>query len=341
MKKATRFGDARAVRMNDVAQRANVSPMTVSRALSNPEMVSEKTRDKILAAIEQTGYVPNRIAGSLASNRSNTVGLILPSIKNSLFSETIQAAADVLSKKGYLLLIADSGHLVEEEEKLVEAFLGQRVSGMILHNTEHTERTMAMISNSGIPVVESGDLTSHPMDISVSYSNFEASKAMTRYLLDKGYRRIGFVSLLSKNNNRACLRRDGYLSALEEVGVKVDEALMIEAGSSLEAGRGALTKFVQLAEKPDAIFFAGDIMAAGAAFECQKLNIRIPDDIAIASFDDLDILQHMSPSITSLQIPRIEIGHEAASIILSRIEGQETSAVTKDLGFNIVERQST
>lgn len=341
MKKASRSRDNRGVLMNDVARRANVSPMTVSRALSNPKMVSEKTRTKILDAIEQTGYVPNRLAGSLASNRSNTIGIILPSLKNSLFSETIQAASDVLSKKGYLLLIADSGHLLEKEEKLVEAFLGQRVRGMILHNTLHSERTMAMISNAGIPVVETGDLLAEPMDISVSYSNFEASKTMTMFLAKKGYKRIGFVAMISENNNRARLRRDGYLAALSELNIEVDESLMIEATSSLEAGRDALTRLLEIKSKPDAIFFAGDIMAAGAAFECEHRNIKIPEDIAIASFDDLAILQHMTPSITSLQIPRIAIGHEAAEIIINRIEGRETDIVTKDLGFNITQRQST
>lgn len=341
MKKANRFGDSRAVRMNDVARRANVSPMTVSRALSNPEKVSEKTRTKIFDAVEQTGYVPNRLAGNLASNRSNTIGLILPSLKNSLFSGTIQSAADVLSKQGYLLLIADSGHQLEEEEKLVAAFLGQRVSGMILHNTMHTKRMMAMVENSGIPVVETGDLAKAPLDVSISYSNFEASKAMTLHLGNNGYRRIGFVSLPKQFNNRARLRREGYLSALDELGLEADEALMTEATSSLEAGREALIQLLQLEQQPDAIFFAGDIMVAGAAFECQRRNIQIPGDIALASFDDLNILSHMTPSITSLQIPRAEIGYEAAMAILHRIDGQEMQGDSKDLSFEIIQRGST
>lgn len=341
MKRAGRMKEARSVRMNDVARRAHVSPMTVSRAISNPEMVSEKTRDKIFAAIEQTGYVPNRLAGNLASNRSNTIGLILPSIKNSLFSETIQAAADVLSKKDYLLLIADSGHLLEEEEKLVAAFLGQRVSGIILHNTLHSPRTIAMIENAGIPVVETGDLISAPLDISVGYSNFEAAKAMTCYLAARGYKRIGFVSLPGENNPRARERRAGYLAAFEELGIAANDTMMRETSAGLEAGRDALNDLLQVREKPDAIFFAGDVMAIGAAFECQRRGLRVPDDIAIASFDDLDILQHMTPSITALQLPRMEIGHEAAKVILERIDGEEQKNVVKDLGFKVIERKST
>lgn len=121
-------------------------------------------------------------------------------------------------------MIADNGHLLQEEEKLVEAFLGQRVSGMILHNTLHTERTMAMISNAGIPVVETGDLIAEPMDMSVSYSNFEASKATTIFLAEQGYKRTIFVAMISQNNNRARLRRDGYLAALNELDIKVDDS---------------------------------------------------------------------------------------------------------------------
>lgn len=334
------------VLMGDVARKANVSPMTVSRALSNPDMVLEETRAKIFAAIEQTGYVPNRLAGNLASNRSNTVGLIVPSIKNSLFSDTMQAAADTLSAQGYLLLIADSGHSLEDEEKLVAAFLGQRVSGIILHNTVHTQRTRKLVENAGIPVVETGDLQDDPIDISVGYSNFSAAKAMTLYLAKRGYKRIGFVSLKIEHNDRARVRRDGYLAALKELGLDYDREIMTEVPSGLDQGKQALMTLLQARVKPDAIFFAGDVMAVGAALECQRHNLKVPGDIAIASFDDLDILPHLVPSITSLRLPRADIGREAASVILQRIgeansDGIALDKIVKNLGFEIAQRHST
>ena len=142
-----RIGGERA-RMSDVAERANVSPMTVSRALRDPQLVSAETRKRIQAAIDEVGYVPNRLAGSLASNRTNVVGLIVPSIKNSLFADTIQATAGVLAGSGYHLLIAESGHEVEEEERLIGALVEQRVCGIVLHNTSHTKRTRKLVRTS-------------------------------------------------------------------------------------------------------------------------------------------------------------------------------------------------
>ncbi len=341
MPRSTDRNGAQRARMSDVAERAKVSLMTVSRALREPDKVSEATRKRILEAVEAVGYVHNRLAGNLASNRSNVVGLIVPSIKNSLFAETIQATADVLAKADFHLLIAESGQQAEEEERLIAAFLEQRVSGIMLHNTTHTARARSLIRKAGVPVIETGDLSRDPLDITVSYSNYEAAKAMTRYLLRRGYGRIGFVSLETRHNDRARERRRGYLAALESRGVQADPSLILSVPPGLAAGRGALLDLMALKPRPDAIFFAGDVLAIGAAFECQRQGWRVPQDLAIAGFDDLDILQHMTPTITSLRLPRREIGENAANILLQRITGEESAVVEKDLGFDIVQREST
>jgi len=337
---AERNGTQR-VRMSDVARFAQVSQMTVSRALRQPDKVSEETRRKILEAVERVGYVPNRLAGSLATSRSNVVGLIVPSIRNSLFAETIQATAEVLAKASYHLLIAESGPLIEEEEKLIAAFLEQRVGGIMLHNTTHSARARSLIAKAAVPVIETGDLSREPLDVAVSYSNFEAAKAMTRYLLRRGYRRIGFVSLETKTNDRARERRHGYLAALESRDIAPDEKLILAVPPGLGAGREALLELMKVRPRPDAIFFAGDVLAIGAAFECQRRGWRVPEDLAIAGFDDLDILQHMTPTITSLRLPRREIGEHAAAILLERLRGVPSAVVEKDLGFDIVQREST
>ena len=163
-------GQAKSVRMSDVARLARVSAMTVSRALRAPDTVSEETRERIRDAIEKTGYIPNRLAGNLSSRHSDVIGLIVPSLRNSLFAETIQAIADNLGKAGFHVLIAESGHSLEVEEKLVLAFLSQQVSGIILHNTAYTPRIRGILTKADIPVIETGDLTRDPIDIVVSYS---------------------------------------------------------------------------------------------------------------------------------------------------------------------------
>ena len=168
----------RGLRMRDVASAAGVSLMTVSRALRKPEMLSEDTRKSVLDTIQRIGYVHNRLASNLASNRSTIVGQIVPGIQNSLYADTVKGTADVLRTTGMHLMIAESGYSLQEEEALIATFLAQRVCGLILHDTDHTQRAIQMIERSGIAVIETGDLPRHPIDMAVSYSNFVAARTM-------------------------------------------------------------------------------------------------------------------------------------------------------------------
>lgn len=340
-KRSKRSRAASSSRMRDVARRAGVSVMTVSRTLNEPSKVSEEMRQRVGAAVKEMGYVHNRLARSLSSNRSNVVGLIVPSIRNSLFAETIKGISDVLSENGFQLMIADSGPGMAREEDAIAAFLSQRVAGLALHNTGHTPRAREMIRKAGIPVVENGNLTAAPLDSVVSYSNFEASRAMALHLSRMGYRNIGFVSLATRENDRAAERRRGFLAALAELGRKPDERLILERPSGLAAGVEAVTQMVEMQPEVDAVFFAGDVLAIGAVLECQRRGWKVPGRIAIASFDDLDLLRHVNPPVTSLRLPRYEIGKRSAECLLDRIQGHSSDGVSIDLKFEIIQREST
>ena len=337
----TRTG-GHAVRMIDVAKAANVSLMTVSRALNEPERLSEETRKLVLETVRRVGYVPNHIASNLASARSNVVGQIVPSIQNSLYSHSIKGCADVLRAAGMQLLLADSGYSLEEEESLIDAFIAQRVSGLVLHNTLHTPRAVQMIRAANIPIVETGDLARTPLDMAVSYSNFNAAKEMILYLAGRGYQSIGFVCLTTKNNMRARERLKGYHAALSALGRERDPSLVREVEPGLTSGAHALVDMLQRVPEVDAIFFAGDVLAVGALFEAQRRNWNVPERIAIAGFDDLDILRHTVPRLTCLNLPRLEIGRRSAEALLQRMRSKEPAVPTKlDLGFEIIQRDST
>ncbi len=337
----SRFG-SNAVRMIDVAKAANVSLMTVSRALNEPGKLSEETRKLVLDTVRRVGYVPNNIAASLASARSNVVGQIVPSIQNSLYSATIKGCADVLRAAGVHLLLADSGYSLDEEEALIDAFLAQRVCALVLHNTVHTPRVAQIISQSGIPVIETGDLAEHPLDMAISYSNFNAAKEMTLYLAGRGYKSIGFVCLKTKNNLRARDRLKGYHAALSQLGRESNPALVREVEGGLTSGAHALVDIMQRLPAVDAIFFAGDVLAIGALFEAQRRAWKVPERIAIAGFDDLDILKHTVPRVTCLNLPRLEIGRRSAEALLQRLDSKDAAVSTRlDLGFEIIQREST
>ena len=327
-------------RMRDVAHAAGVSLMTVSRALREPHKLSEETRKAVLDAVHKIGYVPNSIAANLASNRSNVVGQIVPSIQNSLYADTVKGTSDVLRTAGLHLLIADSGYSLQDEEALIGAFLAQRVAGLILHNTDHSPKALQMIERAGVPVIETGDIPRSPVDMVVSYSNAEAAKAMTLHLGARGYRRIGFVSLDTRINRRARERQRGYLAGLKALGRTKDPLLILEVDPGLTSGSHALVDMLNRTPDVDAIFFAGDVLAIGALFEAQRRGWKVPGRVAIAGFDDLDILQHTVPKVTCLRLPRLEIGRRSAEALLERLRGAK-AAVRLDLGFEVIQREST
>ena len=326
--------------MRDVARKAGVSVMTVSRALNDPEKVSKEMRQRVRVVVDEIGYVPNRLARSLSSNRSNVIGLILPSIRNSLFAETIKGISDVVSGNGFHLMIADSGPGLHDEEEAITAFLTQRVAGLVLHNTSHTNTAAEMIAKANIPVVENGNLITDPLDSVVSYSNYEAARAMTLHLSRMGYKHIAFVSLPRRENDRARERLRGYLAAFSELGRKPDDALILERPSGFSAGAEAVAHLIETAPSVDAIFFAGDVLAVGAALECQRRGWPVPGRVAIASFDDLDMLRHVNPALTTIRLPRYEIGRRSAECLLDRISGRATESVSIDLKFEIIQRES-
>lgn len=315
--------------------------MTVSRALRDPESVSEAMRRKVEAAVRQFGYLPNRIAGSLSSKRSNIVGLVVPSLRNSLYATMIHAISDVLRANGLHLMIADSGHRLEDEESLVAALLAQRVCGLVLHNTTHSKRVQELLARTDIPVVETGNLTSRPLDMVVSYSNFEAARAMTAHLGRLGYRKIGFVTLPLRDNDRSRERRRGYFAALRELGLPADPDMVLEAAGGFSEGADALVRLVQTHPDIDAAFFAGDVLAVGALFECQRRGWAVPARIAIASFDDLDLLRHTVPAVTTLRLPRQEIGRRGAELLVNRLRGAAREKTRIDVSFEVVQREST
>jgi LacI family gluconate utilization system Gnt-I transcriptional repressor len=329
-------------RMRDVAQRAGVSTMTVSRALNEPGKVSPEMRERVVRAVQELGYLPNHLARSLSSNRSTTVGLIVPSIDNSIYTQTVKGLSVVLRRSGFQLMIAECGYDPAEEEGLIAAFLTQRVSGLVLHNTEHSEHAKAMIRQAGVPVVENGNLPRAPLDMAVSYSNRDAAQAMTLHLGRLGYRKIAFASLHSVNNDRSRDRVAGYLAALGQLGHVPDPRMIVETSRGLAAGAEAVARVVQAVPAVDAFFCAGDVLAVGALFECQRRGWAVPGRIAIASFDDVDLLRHVSPSVTTLRLPRYGIGERTAQILLSRImDGADhLRGSVVDLKYEIIQRES-
>jgi len=328
-------------RMIDVARQARVSLVTVSRVLNDPDRVSPEKRRRVLKAIEEIGYVPNLVAGSLASKRTNVVAAIVPSIGNPVFSETIEVMGTELRQSGIHLLLGSSGEDGSEEPALIATFLARRPDGMFIHGGRRTRQAEALLRASGIPVVESGDLCHpDPVDMVVAYSNYAAAKAMTEYLLERSYRRIAFVGRHYEVNDRLLERQRGYRAALTEKGLAVDETLILDRPLGFREGAEALLDLRQCEPRPDAVFFAGDVWAAGALYECARRGWSVPAEVAIAGFDDHAIASETVPTLTTVKVRRGEIGRRAAHLLLDRLHNRVVESKIIDVGYFIIPRES-
>lgn len=329
-------------RMRDVAKRAGVSVMTVSRAINEPDKVSADMRQRVLNAVNELGYIPNSLASSLSSSRSMLIGLVVPSIDNSIYTQTIKGLSDEIRGAGFQLMIAEAGYDAKEEEAVVTAFLTHRVSGLVVHSTEHTPQTLRKLATSGVPVVENGNIPEHPVDMVVSYSNREAAYTMTMHLARLGYRNIAFVTLNATQNDRSRDRIVGFNEALIKLGRTPDPRRVIETSRGLASGAEAISRILTEMPEVDAVFFAGDVLAAGALFECQRRGWAVPGRVALASFDDVDLLRQVTPTITTLRIPRYEIGARSGKMLMSRIVGgaEHLRGSLVDLKFEVIQRES-
>ncbi|HUD32374.1 MAG TPA: LacI family DNA-binding transcriptional regulator [Variovorax sp.] len=342
------------VTLADVSRLAGVSAITVSRALNTPDLVSPETREKVRLAVAQTGYVPNLLAGGLASNRSRLVAALVPTIAGPVFLETVQALTETLAERGYQLMLGQSGYDRSREDALIDAIVGRRPDGIVLTGIMHSAAGRRRLLASGIPVVETWDLTPTPIDMLVGFSHEEVGAATAEFLHRRGYRRPAIVT---GDDRRADLRRAGFEQAwrrlLRAEAVSGTGSASADAGDSpslpvhrvpapttLGAGRSALAELLDNGVAIDALACSSDVLAHGVITEAQARGLRVPDDVGVIGFGDLAFARHAHPAITTVRIDGTAIGRRAALCIVERAEGREVAPKVVDLGFSVVARDS-
>ena len=318
--------------LQDVADLVGVTKMTVSRYLRNPEQVSEALRGKIAVALDELGYIPNRAPDILSNATSRAIGVLLPSLTNQVFSEVLRGIESVTDSFGYQTMLAHYGYKPEMEEKRLESMLSWNIDGLILTERTHTPRALKMIEVAGIPVVELMDSQSPCLDIAVGFDNFEAARQMTAAIINHGHRHVAYLG--ARLDERTIIKQKGYEQAMLDAGM-TPYSVMVEQSSSYSSGielmRQARREYPQL----DGIFCTNDDLAVGAAFECQRLGLKIPDDMAIAGFHGHDIGQVMEPRLASVLTPRERMGRIGAERLLARIRGEAVTPKMLDLGFTL------
>ena len=305
----------RPLTLRDVSAASGVSEMTVSRVLRNRGEVSQATRDKVLAAAKALGYVPNQIAGSLASQQVNLVAVIIPSLKNMVFPEVLTGINDVLEETPLQPVVGVTDYMPEKEERVLYEMLSWRPSGIIIAGLEHSEASKAMLENAGIPVVEIMDTDGQPIHNMVSFSHRQAGLEMARAILKQGFSNIGFMGTKMPLDRRARKRFEGLTEGLTKAGVEIMDREFYSGGSALAKGREMTQAMLDRSPDLDFLYYSNDMIGAGGLLYLLEQNVDIPGEIGLAGFNGVDLLDGLPRQLATMDACRLEIGRMAAQII--------------------------
>jgi LacI family transcriptional regulator, gluconate utilization system Gnt-I transcriptional repressor len=328
----------RRLTLQQVAAAAGVSSITVSRALNAPERVNPETRERVMAAVERLGYVPNLVAGSLASANSRFIAVIVPSLANTVFIEVIQGLQETFEARGYQILLGNTDYDPARETQLVRTFLGWSCSALVTAGLRHEPACRRLLAGWEQPIMEVMEL-GEALDLNVGLDHRAAGAGMASHLLARGHRAIVYVGACLDRDYRAGMRLEGHRRVLEAHGLATSLVELDRLGS-LDAGAEGLERVLATHPEASAIHFANDDLAVGALLHAQRRGLRVPDDIAIAGFNGLPLGQHVTPRLTTIVSPRETMGRRAAEQVLRRLDGHDAEHHQLDVGFRLREGES-
>ena len=308
----------RALTLRDVSEASGVSEMTVSRVLRNSGDVSSSTRVKVLEAAKTLGYVPNKIAGALASQRVNLVAVIIPSLSNMVFPEVMMGISGALKDTALQPVVGVTNYCPEEERKVLYEMLSWRPSGIIIAGLEQSEASKTMLENSDIPVVQIMDIDGDPIDAAVGISHRRAGRKMAEAILKSGYENIGFTGTQMPLDHRARKRFEGFTQALAKSSKEIMDHEFYRGGSSLAKGREITEAILKRSPDLDFIYFSNDMIGAGGLLHLREKGIDIPGQIGLAGFNQVELLNGLPQRLATMDSCRFEIGQLAAYIVAAR-----------------------
>lgn len=327
--------------MADIARVTGVSPMTVSRAFKSDSRISPETREAILKSAEELGYVFDSTASSLRSQKTDFVAVIIPSINNANFADTVGGLSEVLASRGLQILLGYTNYDMQEEERLIEQLLRRKPQAIVVTGGKHTPRARKLLENAPIPVIETWDIPAEPIDRYVGFSNALAVREMVAHFVEVGYRRIAFIGGDAGRDTRGSDRRHGFIEAMK--AHDLDASRLIAAGTppiSMREGANAMARLLHDLPDTEAVICVSDLSAFGALTECQRRGISVPERIAIGGFGDYEIGGISVPTLTTINARAREIGISTGLMILELDDG------TEDVGHvriepQLIVRQST
>lgn len=327
--------------LDDVARHVGVSTATVSRCLSAPEKVRPKLREKVMAAITETGYRPHGAARALASRRTNTIGAVIPTLDNAIFAKVAQTLQDALDAQGRTLLLASSDYRPEREQSQIENLIVRGVDGIVLTGEQRDPAIYSLLDKHGIRYVNT--YVHHPESPhpTIGFDNVAAMEKVVAYLYDLGHRRFAMIGGLTAGNDRAAERIQGTRDALRRRSIELPSSRILEQPYVLAAGRASCRKLLSADNPPTAIVCGNDVLALGALLEATAMGKAVPATLSITGFDDLELAREIAPGLTTIHAPLVEMGRLAADYLTAASKSADTEVQHIELPAELVVRGST
>ena len=323
--------------LDDVAKAARVSTATVSRCINEPKMVSEPTRERVEAAIQSLGYTPNFAARFMAVKRTFTIGAIIPTMENAIFARGVQAFQEELNRRGYTLLVSSSAYKPNAEQEQIRTLVARGADGLFLIGHDRDPAAYDYLEAQGVPALVAWSYDPERRLPSVGFDNRAAMRAMTEKVIRMGHRRIAMISGISQGNDRARARIEGVRDAMAAHGLEPAALDPIEVPYGIAEGKAAFAQVISRTSGPSIVLCGNDVLAVGAIRGAEELGLKVPDDISITGFDDIEIAQVVSPALTTVHVPHRDMGRFAAEELIGMIE-DERAGQSRLLETRIMDR---
>jgi LacI family gluconate utilization system Gnt-I transcriptional repressor len=328
------------IRLTEVAKLAGVSPITASRYFRNPEALSLSKRERVASAAKELGYVPNLAARALASQRSEVIGVLIPSLTNNVFSDVLRGVYDASEGSRYSIQLANTRYSILQEEKLLRLFQAQKPAGLIVTGIDQTAESRAVMQAMNCPIAQIMEIGPDPVDMMVGFSHYDAAFAAVSHLIAQGFKRIGFVG--AQMDPRMQRRLQGYRDAMKAASLYDPRTIVTTpVPTTVTLGGTLLADLLLRTPDVEAVACVNDDIALGVLFECQRRHISVPEEMAIVGFNDLEFMAAAVPSLTSVRTNRYEMGRSAVTMVTAAIDGIRPPEPVVDLGFQLMVRQSS
>ncbi|MBW1705951.1 MAG: LacI family DNA-binding transcriptional regulator [Deltaproteobacteria bacterium] len=327
--------------MSKIAKLAGVSKATVSRAINTPDLVKDSTLEMIRQIMEKQNYVYDAVASDLSRQKTSVIGVIIPTIRSSIFADSTYGVEEAASQNGYTIIIGNTNYDIQSSINILRLMEMRRVAGIVLTGLSDEERPIVTkICEMGTPCVVTWETLNSTSFSYVGFDNFKAARAMTNYLISLQHTKIGLIVGPFSKVKRVAQRLAGYKAALEEHGLSYDPNLVIETEYSLMEGKEGARALLSLPDPPTAIFAASDVLAMGAMATIREIGMSVPEDISVAGFDDIDFASCCAPPLTTARIPAYEMGKMAMKVLLELMKKDSHQVNQYCLDTNLIIRES-